>query len=157
MQRLEDQITQIEAEIKYVREKVEKENEPALVLALRQELAALRQEKVLVMQQQQNQGENSRLMPQSCVAMHGEIVTSQRNLRPLLKQSNESHACISRPFIAMSYLISIEPLIVPVYARCFCLYVVLLSMRHSNHNSHGNRRNRRRRRTTSAWSAASSW
>ena len=83
MQRLEDQITQIEAEIKYVREKVEKENEPALVLALRQELAALRQEKVLVMQQQQNQGENSRLMPQSCVAMHGEIVTSQRHLGPL--------------------------------------------------------------------------
>ena len=47
MQRLEDQITQIEAEIKYVREKVEKENEPALVLALRQELAALRQERSL--------------------------------------------------------------------------------------------------------------
>ena len=31
MQRLEDKITQIEAEIKEVKEKVEKENEPALV------------------------------------------------------------------------------------------------------------------------------
>ena len=34
----------------------------------------------------------------------------------------------------MSYFISFEPLIVPVYARCFCLYAVLLSTRHSNHD-----------------------
>ena len=59
MQRLEDQITQIEAEIKEVKEKVEKENEPALALALRQELTALRihinkleDQKLLLMQQQ---------------------------------------------------------------------------------------------------------
>ena len=64
MQRLEGQITQIEAEIKEMKEKAANENNSALKLeaerqqtALRQELAALRQEKVLVMQQQQNQGE----------------------------------------------------------------------------------------------------
>ena len=64
MQRLEGQITQIEAEIKEMKEKAANENNSALKLeaerqqtALRQEMAALRQEKVLVMQQQQNQGE----------------------------------------------------------------------------------------------------
>ena len=64
MQRLEDKITQIEAEIKEMKEKAAKENNSALKLeaerqqtALRQELAALRQEKVLVMQLQQNRGE----------------------------------------------------------------------------------------------------
>ena len=40
---------------------------------------------------------------------------NQRNLGfLLLKQSNESHAYPSRPFIAMSYFLSFEPLIVPV-------------------------------------------
>ena len=34
----------------------------------------------------------------------------------------------------MSYFISFEPLIIPVYARCFCLYAVLLLTRHSNHD-----------------------
>ena len=67
--------------------------------------------------------------------MHGEIVTSQRNLGPLLlRQSNESHAYPSRPFTAMSHFISCESLIVPVYARCFCLDAVLLSTRHSHHD-----------------------
>ena len=46
--------------------------------------------------------------------MHGEIVTSQRNLGPFSRQSNESHVYPSRPFIAMSYFISFEPLIVRV-------------------------------------------
>ena len=36
--------------------------------------------------------------------------------------------------IAMSYFISFEPLIVPVYARCICLYAVLLSTRYSYHD-----------------------
>ena len=58
--------------------------------------------------------------------MHGEM--------DLLKQSNESHAYPPRPFIAMSYFISFEPLIIPVYARCFCLYAVLLLTRHSHHD-----------------------
>ena len=45
-----------------------------------------------------------------------------RNLGPLLlKQSNESHAYPSGQFIAMSHFVSVEPLIVPVYARCICL------------------------------------
>ena len=66
MQRLEGQITQTEVEIKEVKEKVEKENDPALKLeaekqltALRQELTALRihinkleDQKLLLMQQQ---------------------------------------------------------------------------------------------------------
>jgi len=48
-------------------------------------------------------------------AMHGEIVTSQRNPGPLLlKQSDESHAYPSSQFIPMSHFISFEPLIVPV-------------------------------------------
>ena len=69
------------------------------------------------------------------VAMHGEIVTSEHKEIPdLLKQSNESHAYPSRPFIAMSHFLSFEPLIVPVYARCFCLDAVLLSTRHSHHD-----------------------
>ena len=67
-------------------------------------------------------------------AMHGEVVTSQRNLGPFSRQSNESHAYPSRPFIAMSYFISFVLLIVPVYASCLCLYAVLLSTRHSNHD-----------------------
>ena len=67
-------------------------------------------------------------------AMHGEIVTSQINLGPLLlRQSDESHAYPSIPFIAMSHFLSFEPLIIPVYARCLCLYAVLLS-RHSHHD-----------------------
>ena len=44
-----------------------------------------------------------------------------------LQQSNEFHAYPSRQFFAMSHFISFEPLIVLVYARCFCLYAVLLS------------------------------
>ena len=47
--------------------------------------------------------------------MHGEIVTSlPKEILGLLKQSNESHAYPSRPFIAMPYFISFEHLIVPV-------------------------------------------
>ena len=45
-----------------------------------------------------------------------------------LPQSNESHAYPSRPFIAMSYFISFEPLIVPVsmlLPRC-CLSLIAL-------------------------------
>ena len=34
----------------------------------------------------------------------------------------------------MSHFISFEPLIIPVYAPCLCLYAVLLSTRHSNHD-----------------------
>ena len=80
-------------------------------------------------QKQSKQGERTIF-----IAMHGKIVTSQRNLGPFSRQSNESHAYPSRPFIAMSYFISFEPLIVPVYAPCSCLYAVLLSTRHSNHD-----------------------
>ena len=60
------------------------------------------------------------------LAMHGEFVTSQRNPGPFLRQSNESHAYPSGPFIAMSYFISFEPLIIPVYARCICLCCLAL-------------------------------
>ena len=34
----------------------------------------------------------------------------------------------------MSYFISFEPLIIPVYARCFFLYAVLLSTRQLHHD-----------------------
>jgi hypothetical protein len=42
--------------------------------------------------------------------MHGEIVTSQRNLHgPLfMRQSNNSHAYPSRPFIAMSHFLALD-------------------------------------------------
>ena len=75
--------------------------------------------------------------------MHGEIVTSQRNLGPFSRQSNESHAYPSRPFIAMSYFLSFEPLIVPVSIHASASMMsdveslpsdVLLSTRHSHHD-----------------------
>ena len=40
--------------------------------------------------------------------------TPPKEILDLLKQSNESHAYPSRPFIAMSHFISFEPIIVPV-------------------------------------------
>ena len=59
MQRLEGQITQTEVEIKEVKEKVEKENDPALKLEAEKQLTALRihinkleDQKLLLMQQQ---------------------------------------------------------------------------------------------------------
>lgn len=60
-------------------------------------------------QKQSKQGERTFF-----IAMHGEIVTSRKEILDLLRQSNESHAYPSRPFIAMSHFISFEPLIVPV-------------------------------------------
>ena len=73
--------------------------------------------------------------------MHGEIVTSQRNLGPLLlKQSNESHAYPSRPFIAVSHFISFEPLIVPVsmlLPRCRLALDETISSRPCHMLSHG--------------------
>ena len=59
MQRLEGHITQTEVEIKEVKEKVEKENDPALKLEAEKQLTALRihinkleDQKLLLMQQQ---------------------------------------------------------------------------------------------------------
>ena len=107
-------------------------------------------------QKQSKQGERTIF-----IAMHGEIVASQRNLGPFSRQSNESHAYPSGPFIAMSYFISFEPLIIPVYDRCICLFAVLLSTRHSHHDplltltrSHMKTRRRNRGRRTASRSAS---
>ena len=120
MQRLEDKINQIEVEIKEVKEKVERENEPALVLALRQELAALRQEKVLVMQQQQNQGEeflchawrNSNLP----MNLPKKLWTSSRHNQtsPMHTHLDNSSLCLISSLLSLSSALSM-PLLLP---RC---------------------------------------
>ena len=65
------------------------------------------------------------LLVESCHAWRNSYLP--KNLGPLLlRQSNESHAYPSRPFIAMSYFISFEPLIVLAYARCIRLCCLAL-------------------------------
>ena len=79
-----------------------------MAMKIQDEINKLMDQKLLLMQQQgENQPPENRKIG-SCMA------TSQRNLGPFSRQSNESHAYPSRPFIAMSNFISFEPLIVPV-------------------------------------------
>ena len=106
MQRLEVQITQIEAEIKEVKEEAAKENDPAIKLEAMKQLTALRthineieKQKTFLMQQE---GESQLLAL---------LIKSKISLPCMAKSS---HAYPSRQFTVMSHFISFGPLIVPV-------------------------------------------
>ena len=77
MQRLEVQITQIEAEIKEVKEEAAKENDPAIKLEAMKQLTALRthineieKQKTFLMQQE-GESQLLALLIKSKIAMHG--------------------------------------------------------------------------------------